>query len=361
MALNSWITDEYTSVLQKLVQEVVTDPKRYLGHKYMPSVVVPTRRIRVEVIEANGGLTNEHVVGSSPSYIQSFGSRAQEYIAPAYKEAIHYDEEKLLYFRELGQNDPEMRGVRQYIDKDVDRLNRRVEARMELLRWNSIFNGGFVFNGGTISFGVPAALQAVPLGAKWSLDGVSANNSANPVKDIRYWTQGGYGPFRKYVISKMVMNPNTSRWILDNTNVQSLIQYHFAAENFGSFDLNKTIQYLIPGAPEAVVYNGWYQSETVVAGKLTVGDAIFFIPDGYIYFEVSDLPNGDQIGEFVQGINLAGGTIDAPASGKFLLIEDCTAPGTPGGPKNPYVDLIGGVYGGPKLDRAFDTTTAKVV
>ncbi len=146
-------------MLQKLVREVVNRPEEYLGHKYMPSVVVPTRRIRVEVIEASGGVTNEHVVGSMPSYVQSFGSRVQEFIAPAYKEAIHYDEDKILFFRELGQNDPSKRGIEQYIDVDVDRLNRRVEARMELLRWTTIFNGGFSYGGKTVSFGVPAAAR----------------------------------------------------------------------------------------------------------------------------------------------------------------------------------------------------------
>jgi hypothetical protein len=358
---DNFITDEYTAVLQKLVREVVNDPSTYLGHKYMPSVVVPSRRIRVEVIEASGGLTNEHVVGSNPAYIQSFGSRVQEFIAPAYKEAIHYDEDKILYFRELGQNDPSMRGVQQYIDVDVDRLNRRIEGRMELLRWNTIFNGGFTFGGKTISFGVPANHQATPLGAKWSLNGTSANASATPLVDLRYWLLGGYAPFRKYKFSKIVMNPNTARFILDNATVQSLIQYHFAAENFPAFELDKTLRYLIPGLPECVVYDGWYQSESIVNGQITVSDAVYFIPDGYLFFECSSLPGNDKIGEFVQGINLATGTIDAPGSGKFLIIEDNTAPGTQGGPKNPFIDLIGGVYGGPKLDRAFDVCTAVVV
>lgn len=358
---NNFITDEYTSVLQKLVSEVVNDPATYLGHKYMPSVTQAARRIRVEVVEASGGLTNEHVIGTQPAYVQSFGSRVQEYIAPAYKEAIHYDEDKILHFRELGQNDPSMRGIRQYIDKDVDRLNRRVEARMELLRWNTIFNGGFSYAGKTISFGVPSDHQATPLGAVWSLDGVTANAAAKPLVDLRYWCLGGYAPFRKYKFKAMVMNPNTARFILDNASVQSLVQYHFAAENFPAFELNKSLQFLVPGLPEAVVYDGWYQSESTVAGKLTVGNAIYFIPDGYIFFEVSSLPGNEQIGEFVQGLNLATGTMDAPGVGKFLLIEDNTAPGTQGGPKNPFVDIVAGVYGGPKLDRAFDTTTAKVV
>lgn len=360
MDTNLWFTDEYTQVLQKLIKEVVNDPSTYMGSKYLPSVSLPVNRIRTEIIEATGGLTEEHVPGTDVKYIQSFGTRVQEYVPPKYKEAIHYDEAKLLYLRELGNNGQNVRGIRQYIDQDIDRLNRRIEARIEKLRWDAIFAGGFDYQGKTFSFGIPTANNVTPLGADWSTDGTNANNSANPLIDIRYWVLGGYGPFRKYKVSKMIMNPNTARWILDNSNTVSRVQQYFAAENYGAYELNKTIQLLIPGAPEAVIYDGWYQTESVVDGKVTVSDAVYFIPDGKIFFEVSNLPGGDKIGEFVQSVHLADGTINQPGQGKFLVVDDNTRPGSKGGPGNPFLDLIGGVYGGAKLDRAFDTLTATV-
>lgn len=358
---NNWFTDEYTSLLQKLIKEVVNDPTTYMGSKFIPSVALPVNRIRTEVIEASGGLTEEHVPGTDPKYIRSFGTRVQEYVPPKYKEAIHYDEQKLLYLRELGQNGLDVRGIQQYIDIDIDRLNRRLEARIEKLRWDAIFTGGFSYMGKSFSFGVPSTNVALPLGQNWSLDGVSSNNSSNPIVDIRYWTLGGYAPFRKYKIKNMIMNPNTVRWILDNSNVQSLIKTYFSAENFGAYELNKTLQVLIPGCPEVITYDGWYQSESINAdGKLVVSDAVYFIPDGKIFFEVTNLPGGDKIGEFVQSVHLAGGTIKQPGYGKFLVIDDNTAQGTRGGPKNPFIDIVAGVYGGVKLDRAFDLLTASV-
>lgn len=369
MALtNTFTTDQHTEVLQKLVREVVNDPTTYMGSKYIPSIAMPVRKIRTEVVEASGGLTNEHVVGTDPLYIQSFGTRVQEFEPPAFKEAIHYDEKKLLWLRELGGNGRNQRGIRQYIDLDVDRLNRRLEARIEKLRWDAIFTGGFTYVGATISYGFLTGNKATPVGALWSLDGVNANNSADPVKDIRYWTLGGLAAFRKYKIRKAVMNPNTARWILDNSNVQALIKTYFSSDIFGAYELNKTIQFLIPGAPEIVVYDGWYQTEssaagqatstggTSVAGQLTVGNATYFIPDGGIFFEVSSLPGGDKIGEFVQGVHLAEGTLDNPGYGKFLIVEDKIAIQ----PKNPYLDLVAGVYGGVKMDRPFDVLTAQV-
>lgn len=360
--VNQFLTTEYTEVIQKVIREVVNDPSTYIGSKYLPSIALPVRKIRTEVIEATGGLTNEHVVGSSPKYVQSFGTRVQEYEPPAYKEAIHYDEAKILYLRELGNNGRNVRGVRQYIDLDIDRLNRRVEARIELQRWNSIFNGGFDFFDKTISFGVPAGNQEVPVGALWSTDGINANSSANPLVDIRYWLQGGSAAFRKYTISKMIMNPNTARWILDNTNTRSFLTSYLANPQLTDYDLNKVLSFVIPGAPPSEIYNGWYQTESVDSeGKISVSDAVFFIPDGYIFFEVTNLPGNDKLGEFVQGVHLSSGSIDNPGYGKFLVVDDNTGPGTKGGPSNPYLDLVGGVYGGVKLDRPFDILTAKVV
>ncbi len=363
MGIQKWFTDEYTAVLQKLVREIVNDPATYKGAQLLPSVAVPANKIRVEVIEASGGLTNEHKPGTAPTYVRSFGTRAQEFTPPKYKEAIHYDEEKILYLRELGQNDLSLRGVRKYIDIDIDRLNRRIEARIEKLRWDSIFQGGYSWAGQSISFGIPSVNRAVPTGALWSLDGINANNSADPIRDLRYWVMGGLAAFRKYgqKFTRIWMNGNTARWILDNSNTRQYLTSYGANPALAEYDINKVMNFLIPGLPPIEVYNGWYQTESVDGnGKLIVSDAIFFVPDGFLFFEVS-LPGQDKIGEFVQSVHLAGGTIDQPESGKFLVIDDNTAPGTKGGPGNPYIDLIGGVYGGAKLDRPFDVLTAKVV
>jgi hypothetical protein len=357
---NEFITTEHTQVLQKLIQEVVNDPTTYKGAAYMPSIALPVREVYTEVIEATGGLTNEHTVGTDPKYVQSFGTRVQKFQPPAFKEAIHYDESKILTLRELGQNDRSKRGIRQYIDKDIDRLNRRLEARIEYMRWQAIFTGAFSYLGETFSYGIPAANQTTPLGAVWSSDSINANNTANPIVDVRYWCTGGLARFRKYKITKMLMNGNTARWFLDNSNVRGYIQNAIANPALIEYDINKVLQFFIPGCPPVEIYNGWYQAETLVGDKLTVGDALYFIPDGYIFFECA-LPGGDGIGEFVQGIHLASGTVDAPGFGKFLVVEENIAPGTKGGPKNPYIDIVAGVYGGVKLDRPFDILTAKVI
>lgn len=358
---NEFFTNENTSVMQKLVQEVVNDPATYRGAKYLPSIAIPVNKIRTEVIEASGGLTNEHVRGTDTKYIQGIGSRVQEFAPGAYQEAIHYDESMILDLRELGQNDPSKRGIRQRLAKDADKLNRRIEARIELLRWNSIFTGAFTYLGRVFSYGIPAANRAVPLGALWSTDGINPNNAANPIADIRYWVTGGLSAWRKYKVKSLVMNGNTARWVLENANTKAYLASLGANPNISEWTIEKLMSFLVPGGPGVEVYNSWYQSESVDStGRVTVGDAIYFIPDGYVFAEAT-LPDGDLIGEFVQTMHLASGTIDSPGFGKFIIPEENIAPGTKGGPQNPYMDLLGGVRGGVKLDRSFDVLTAKVI
>lgn len=358
---NEFFINETTSMLQKLVQEVVNDPATYRGAKYLPSVALPVNKVRTEVIEASGGLTNEHARGTDVKYVQGIGSRVQEFAPGLYQEAIHYDEEQILNLRELGQNDPSKRGIRQRLAKDADKLNRRLEARIEKLRWDAIFSGGFTYMGRYFSYGIPAGNTATPLGAVWSSDGVNPNNSANPIADIRYWVTGGLAAFRKYKIKSLVMNGNTARWILENSNTKAYLASLGANPNISEWTIERLMSFLIPGGPAVEVYNSWYQEESVsAAGKVTVGNALYFIPDGKIFFECT-LPDGDMVGEFVQTMHLASGTIDSPGFGKFIVPEENIAPGTKGGPSNPYMDLHAGVRGGVKFDRSFDILTANVL
>lgn len=362
MGVQKFFTDEYTSVLQKSVRQIVADPSTYKGQELMPTIQLAANKVRVEVIEATGGLTSEHKPGSDVKYIDSFSSYVTEFTPPKFKEAIHMDEEKILFLRELGSNDPSMRGVRKYINQHVERLKRRIESRQEKMRWDALINGGYSWQGGAVSFGIPAQNRAVPVGALWSLNGISANPLANPIDDIRFWTLGGYAPFRKYNIKKMWMNKNTARWILENANTKAYVTSYGANVNVNKYDTAAVLSFLIPGAPELVIYDGWYQTESKDpgSGKIVTSDAIYMLADGYIYFDAM-LPDGDKIGEVQETVHLAEGTIDNPGYGRFLVIEDNTAPGTKGGPSNPYIDIVGGFYGGAKLDRPFDALSAKVI
>lgn len=355
---NEFFTDQYTSMIQRVIQEIVSDPATYLGIRYIPTIALPVSTIQADVWEATGGLANEHAMGADPLYIQRTGARQQEFAPPAYREAIQYTEQDIVKLRALGSNDRSQRGIRAYINKDVDRLNRRLEARMEKLRWDAIFTGGFTYFSKAFSYGIPSSNNATPLNGNWSLDGINPNPAAKPLEDLRYWLNS-LVDFRKYTVTRIVMNPTTARWFMDSPNVRSYIQNAMANPGITGYDINKVFGFFLPGSPPVEVYKGWWQDETVVAGKITVGAAQFFIPDGKIFFETA-LPDSNTIGELVLGLHLGQGTIDSPGYGKFIVPDENIAPGTKGGPKNPYVDLVSGFNGGVNLYRYMDVLTATV-
>jgi hypothetical protein len=352
---------EHTKALVEVIREIETDPAEYLGAKYMPAIDMPTAQVYVDVLEARGGLIKEHTLGTDPQSTTRRQFRTQVYQPGAYKEFVRFNEMDILKLRELGQNDQSKRGIRQHLNENALVLNNRIEARIELLRWQAIFNGTYVYDGKTVDFGKPVAMDVAPV-QPWgnSALGVftTVNPLATPVQDMRFWIMGGYAPFRKYKFTKIVMNPNTARMVLDNPAVQSLIQNRFASESYKMHDINAVMSFLVPGMPPIEIYQGWYQGETVdnVTGAITVSDAIYFIPDGKLFFEAK-LPGGDKIGDVVMTLNLSNGSIDSPAAGKFILVDEHIEDR----PGNPYIDVFGGFYGGPRLKRGFDTATATVI
>ena len=356
--MSKFFAGEHTRVLQEVIRELETDPT-YLGAKYMPAIEEPATSIFVDVLEARGGITQEHTLGNDPQSMPRRQFHTQEFSPGAYKEFIRFNEADILRLRQLGLNDQSKRGIRQHLNENALVLNNRIEARMELLRWNTIFTGTYTYDRKVIDFGVPAPHKVTPT-VPWALNvgGVEvANPAATPIQDLRNWIMGSYAPFRKYKITKLVMNPTTARVILDNPAVQSLIQNRFASETYKMHDVNEVAGFLVPGMPPIETYNGWYQNESVDAttGRISVTDAVFFIPDGAIYFEAA-LPDNNKIGDIVMTLNLANGSVDAPAPGKFILVDEHIEDR----PGNPYIDVFAGFYGAPRLKRAFDTLTAQV-
>jgi hypothetical protein len=351
---------EHTRVLQEVIREIETDPTEYVGAKYMPAIDMPASTVFVDILEARGGLIKEHTLGADPQSSPRRQFRTQQYAPGAYKEFIRFNEADILRLRELGLNDQSKRGIRQHLNENALVLNNKIEARMELLRWQAILNGTYVYQNETISFGKPANHDVAPSVPWGTISGGAyvANPAATPIQDMRFWILGGYAPFRKYVITKVIMNPNTERIVLDNPTVQSLIQNRYASDLYQQHGIGALLSFLIPGMPPVEVYKGWYQTESVDAttGQISVSDAIYFIPDGRIFFECK-LPDNNKVGDIVMTLSLANGSVDSPAPGKFILVDEHIADK----PGNPYIDLFGGFYGGPRLKRGFDCLTATVV
>jgi len=357
--MSSVFAAEHTRVLQEVIREIEVDPTEFLGVKYLPTVEIPSTTVFVDVLEARGGMVQEHTVGADPKSSNRRQFRTQQFAPGAYKEFIRFNEGDILRLRELGLNDMSKRGIRQHLNENALVLNNRIETRIEFLRWQAIFGGSYSYDGKTINFGVPSQNQVSPTTPWGQVVGGNyvTNPGSTPVQDLRFWILGGYAPFRKYKVTKVIMNPNTARVILDNAGVQSLIQYRFAAETYKMHDVNAVMGFLVPGMPEIEIYGGWYQNDSVNAttGQITVSDAVYMIPDGKIFFEVK-LPDNNKIGDMVMTLSLSNGSVDNPAPGKFVMVDEHIEDNK----GNPYIDLIGGFYGAPRLKRYMDVLTASV-
>ena len=361
MAIQQVFSSEHTRVLQEVIREIEVDPNDFLGAKYMPSVNVPTSTVYVDVWEARGGLLKEHTLGTDPQSAPKRSFRTMIFSSGAYKEFIRFNEADILRLRELGLNDQSKRGIRQHLNENMLVLNNRIESRIELLRWMTLLNGSYVYDGKTIDFGVPSTnsiAPTVPWGNSAGGAFTTVNTAADPFSDLLYWLTGGISQWRKFKITSIIMNPNTERMFLLNPKVQDLIRMRFAAADFRGFSMEGILGFLLPGIPPIQIYKGWYQSESEdpVTGQITVGDAIYFIPDGKIFFEVQ-VPGGGSLGDFQMSLSLANGSIDNPQPGKFLIVKEMLEQH----PENPYIDLIGGFYGGPRLKYPWGILSATVI
>jgi hypothetical protein len=354
------ISPAYTRALGEVIREIEPDPALYRGIQYMPAVERPTDDVYVDVWEATGGATLEHTLDTDPLNIQKKAFRTLQFSAGKYRESIRFGESDILRLRRLGTADLSQRGIQQHLEENARRLNTRIETRMEMLRWQAIFNGSYIYDGRVIDFGVPALNSVAPT-TVWATRDASgrlvSNDASNPVLDLRFWTMGGYDIFRKYQIRKMVMNPNTSRMFIESKAVQQLIAPAITGGFVRTYDINGVLSYVIPGIPEVDVYAGTYFNETIdpVTGKISVSTSQYFIPDGKIYFE-TNLPDNNRIGEIAMTLNLSNGDIGAPASGKFVITDQRGLADV----ANPSMKLVSGFNGGPALTRSFDLLTATV-
>lgn len=359
--INDQFLSPYVAAIQKVIREIESDPATYIGARYLPDYNSPTHNIYVEKLRARGGMTLEHVLDTDTKTIQRSSATAQQFSPGAYREMITYNESDILRLREIGQNDLSQRGIQEWVTRDSLTLNRRLETRKEYLRWQAIFTGQWAYNGRVVDFGRDPNLEVTPAVVWGTYDGngkLQINTAADPIADLRYWVMGQYAPFIKYKITKVIMNPRTANLFLGNPKVQAQIMSRFAAETFAANDVSGITKFLIPGMPDVEIYNGWYQGETVdnATGITSVGNGQYFISDGGIFFECQ-LPDDNKLGDLVMTLNLSNGDINMPAQGKFLIVE----PHLKDQSKAPHINLVAGMNGGPKLDRASDIISAQVV
>jgi hypothetical protein len=316
------------------------DPAKWIGSSILPMRSIGAQSLLYDEEQVTGGMTALHTMDSDPTLIKGDGWRRFQAEPYFFKEGFRLNESDLLTIRAqsgapfvqgVGNDAP--RAGRSLVLSRLAKLDRRLETRLEWMRWQTLM-GSLVLNQNGV---VASETWPVQTYAATDNGGVAWSTvaTADPVKDFNnvallYDYKGAtYDGARAY------MNLTTSRYLLQNTNLRNMYKNDLHQRQLVSVaqitDLFTTFTGMTP-----VIYNEGYRDDAGAFQK--------FIPDGKVIV-VGNPTIGDEMGFVMSVPSLHNGGIDNPQPGKFVIVDDQTGAGEP----NPFYDAYEGQYCGPVL------------
>lgn len=375
---------DQTGMMDGVIMQIASslDSNWSLSTQFPDRLLPAVDQIWVEWVEGVKGLANDYVYGSAVPQVRQLANGTYSYQAPAVREQKIYNEQDILFYRQLGGNISD-RGIMQKLAYNSLDSMVRMQNKKKVTLANYVFNGSYTFapaNGMaplTIASGVPASNTLTPIVAPWGVagSGVNAgtyvpNNSANPVLDMQFWFSSASNLKRLLpYIKGLIMNPNTVFLFMQNNNTQAYINRVLANNSVISagrtYGMELVADIAIPAVKKfdiIVDYTGWSALSASGVDPQLPTAFNYFVPDGQILFEM-DIPAtfGGPLGDFVFLGQVQNGGFVNPQPGPFLIIEDLTMPGSRGGLINPQLAQVSGYAGGPRIRRVNDVITANVI
>lgn len=366
------LIDGFNTTFYKVIREsygLDEGGKTYMDNVF-PDSNIPSQKVVVEVYAAPGGTLDSYAYGQ-PAYEKTkIGNRSYEYEGAPYRNYLKMQENDLTFLRQLGEPDTSARGVMQRLTMYSLQAKILTSNRKALLK-NTIFNNGVTINGQAINYQIPSynivGSVTAPSG-QWgtyntTTGAITINSNANPINDLYYYLQS-YAPwlsrFEMLRRCKIVMSPITQQFITNNPNVRSQILAVQSAPGSqfnprGQYNADFAVKTLIPFFEGTVEVDGsayllnnsdiTWQPDGSGFTSTPVGQQ-YFIPPGAILFHIDTEEFGGPLGEFIYTSAVQNGGFVNANPGPWFIIEDCTAPGTRGGPLNPFINLDFGFAGG---------------
>jgi hypothetical protein len=347
------IGDRHRQVIHAVVDEIMADGSADVSEELMPIVSQPAAYLIHERIKGHGGMTQERALGEEGKAINAGGSETRSFLPGSYQEHVVFRERDLLMLRKMGSIGD--RGATNVTAGELDHLGRaaaklklRVRNRIAKGRWDAIFNGTYVYQGNTFSFGVPNG-NRLTAGTDWS-----DKAAGKPLADL-YALQTTYGPLLKYSIMEFIMNPKTAADAMKTDEVRECLKNY----NISSGDLNTVAKLLYPGLAPIRIVKDVYQEEDLVDGEIVTGNAQFFVPNDKVLIRPDF--SGSMYGTFgeydiTENINDPSATLDSPAVGIYTFVDEQGLAKK----KAPHVDVVAGFNGAPNLLRSDDVFTVSV-
>lgn len=351
--LSGILDKRHTSAIGAIVDEVIANSGEKVALRLMPMKNLFAKYVEHEIVAGYGGLTNERLLGESGKQIAGLSSKNRVFEVGSYQENILFTEKDLIHLRKLGTYGDRgatgmTNGELDHISKAATKLKVRIENRIQKLIWDAIFTGKYTYQGVEYNFDIPAQ-NTIDATTDWT----DVANS-NPYGDlIQILEQNAI--LRKYKFAEIVMNGTTAANILRSNAVKT----YLTNANIKNATIDEVKEFIAPGLPKFTVVKDSYQDESIVNGKVVLGNAEYFVPDNKLLL-VPDFSNSEygQLGDFELGENLndPSATLDKPAVGTYVFADEKGLENK----ANPHMKVIGGFNGAPNLKRSNDVFVIEV-
>lgn len=331
------ITQEITHI----VRNRAYDPSLYIGSRFCPLQSEYVTDIQYDILEPSYGMTTAHGLGSDVKNIDVPTMATKRFGTAYWKEKIRIDEAKLLNARAAGAYNK--RAGRDLVVQAALQLDTRLETRMEWLRWQAAMNGKIVINDNgvnfTVTYGIPDVNKidiSTDNARKWTA------TTSDPQNELDAWLKifRGSGASGK----TLYFNSDTAGVMAKNEKIRDMLKQCHYAGMLSASNITQALKMLFPKLT-FVVYDGGYLAE----------DKSFkmFIPDGVVVL-IGEY-TGEKLMDFVTTLSLHNGGINKPQPGKFSMVKDRSS-----NADNPFIELLVGLYGLPRIFHPDWLVTAKV-
>ncbi|MDQ5921964.1 MAG: hypothetical protein QG673_2023 [Pseudomonadota bacterium] len=328
-----------------------TEDSTFSLDEYFPEKNSKMPYIVNSILGANTGLLPARALGQPIPEVKKLGIKSTTFSAGGFAGCITFDELDM-FLRNLSSQDISENGLDTYLIYNELQLLTKTYSRKKLLIAQAAMLGQIEYEADgqfdfQANYGIPAENIVHPISGNWLNPNNTINQNAMPFQDLSYILDR-YPPFYKFRSAymrsgKLIMNPNTADGFLNNVNNNAWARNIFGnAAIFKRATMDMWLQHMYPsGSLQAVIEDDMYVDENEVSH--------YTIPDGRILIAFDSSSHGGSLGEFVfTPAAQKGGLLNAKP-GIYTLLEDCSVPGSRGGVGNPFVNIIAGFNGLPKI------------
>jgi len=347
---NIYIND-YMTAIDTVVNQYMPEAAESMQHDLadmFPISNIRGKQIIQPVQFAFGGKAPYRQYQEMGKTVQTTGRKTLQFSSMSIQGNITMRAEDIQYLHSYSSFD--VNGFGEYMAIQTRKALVQIMNRIKSDIYDAYQNGVITDGVNVNNFGVSSTQTFTPIIAPWgtkNLDGtITPNQTSKPLYDIASWlVQPNFILFNG-IVEEILMNRPTANLLLQNESISQFTQYFPA--NAGIWDrdwtatLNTVFRFTVPGMPPIrITEDKWLEDN--VLGLSGGAKAQYFLNDGMVLFKLRTQPGVNSPGKMYFSSAIQNGG----RSGPYVATEDCTVPGSRGGLKNPFIDIVYGYEGSP--------------